>query len=217
MTFDFASRPGKVVLTQAKYILLCSDHDDLRKLHRVLHYLNGTRNLGLTLDADSMNVIGFIDAAYGVHDNAKSRTGVVITLGGGAVYSKTGMQKIVTKSSTEAEIVGLSDGASQIIWTRYFLLAQGYELSPAVINQDNLSAIHLIEQGKPTSERSRHIHIRFFFVHDRIKSGEVKLKYCPTGEMLADILTKPLARAQFTELRNLLLNCEVIARPVKDV
>jgi hypothetical protein len=57
-----------------------------------------------------------------------------------------------------------------------------------------------------SSKRARHINVRYFFVSDRIKSGEMNVEYCPTGEMVADFFTKALQGAKFTKFRNLIMN-----------
>jgi hypothetical protein len=57
----------------------------------------------------------------------------------GPVFVKSGKQKIVTKSSTEAELVGLSDTASPALNLRHWLTAQGYAMGPVIIYQDNMS------------------------------------------------------------------------------
>ena len=83
-------------------------------------------------------------------ESGKSHTGCSIVLvDGGPLYNKSTKQKIVTKSSTEAELVGLSDTASQAIHLRNFVMAQGYEVGPAVIYQDNLSCMALMKRGGP--------------------------------------------------------------------
>ena len=181
--------------------------DDMKKLERTVQYIRGTRDLGLTLTiGDPMTVISYIDASYGVHQDMKSHTGSTITLGKGSIYAKSSTQRLTTKSSTEAELVGLSDSANQVLWTRYFIIAQGYTNRPAIIFQDNKSTIQLITNGRSNSERTRHIDIRYFFLTDRIKENEINVTYKPTNEMLADMLTKPLQGEQFRALRNLLLN-----------
>jgi hypothetical protein len=111
----------------------------------------------------------------------------------------------VSKSSTEAELIGISDGLSTVLWVRNFMLAQGITVGPAVVWQDNKSTIALGEKGRSTSSRTKHIHIRYFFVKDRIDSGEIVLKYKPTEEMVADALTKPLQGSLFKSLRTRLL------------
>lgn len=64
-----------------------------------------------------MQVNACVDASFGVYEDMKSVTGVVIMIGNATIYVKSGKQKIVTRSSTEAELVGVSDALSQILWT----------------------------------------------------------------------------------------------------
>ena len=87
------------------------------------------------------------------------------------------------------------------------ILHQGYNITAANVYQDNTSTIALAEKGRSTSERTRHVHVRYFFVRDRIQAGEIKISYLPTAEMVADLLTKPLQGELFRKLRNKLLNC----------
>ena len=121
-----------------------------------------------------MSVRAYIDAAYGVHTaSGKSHSGCVITLGeAGPVFVKSAKQKIVTKSSTESELVCLSDNASQALHLRNFVIAQGYEVGPAILYQDNMSTMALMKRGGPGSERSRHINIRHFWLAERVEGGD---------------------------------------------
>ena len=114
----------------------------------------------------NMEVKTYIDAAYGVHTSSgKSHTGCAVVLGeGGPVYNKSTKQKIVTKSSTEAELVALSDSVSQSIHMRNFLIAQGYAMGPVSVYQDNMSCMAIVKKGGPCLERSRHINIRYFWL-----------------------------------------------------
>ena len=73
--------------------------------------------------------------------------------------------------------------------------------------QDNQSAILLENNGTRSSSKwTKHINIRYLFIADRVKRGELNIEYCPTGEMLTDFFTKPLQGKQFTKLRNKILN-----------
>eukprot|EP00978_Attheya_sp_CCMP212_P030962 scaffold115598_cov36-Attheya_sp.AAC.4 len=65
-------------------------------------------------------------------------TGATVTLGKGSIYNTSTRQKLNTKSSTEAKLVGVSDAMSQILWTRYFMEAQGYGVDENVVGQDNM-------------------------------------------------------------------------------
>jgi hypothetical protein len=181
--------------------------DDWIKLTRGIQYIRNTQTLGVTLETqDSIQVIAYVDASYGVHKDKKSHTGCCITLGRGTISAKSSTQKLNTKSSTEAELVALSDASNQILFIRNLLISQGYDTGPAIIYQDNLSTIQLIKNGCSNSERTRHVDIRFFFLHDRQLKGDVILKYMRTEDMIADILTKPLQGDLFNRLRRQLLN-----------
>lgn len=128
-------------------------------------------------------------------------------LGKGAIYGTSTKHKINTKSSTEGELIAVNDVMPQVLWTRYFLEAQGYEVKDSIIYQDNQSAILLEKNGKASSgKRTRHINIRYFFVHDRVEAGEVSIQYCPTGDMVADFFTKPLQGTLFRKFRDQILN-----------
>ena len=89
----------------------------MTKLKRLLGSLLGTRHRGIVLHiGENMTVRAYIDAAYGVHSGTgKSHTG---SLFAGSLFAKSSKQKIVTKSSTEAELVGLLDTATQGIHLR---------------------------------------------------------------------------------------------------
>ena len=99
-----------------------------------------------------------------------------------------------------------SDASGQVIWTRYFLEAQGYKVKDNIIFQDNKSAMILEKNGLALAgKRSRHINIRYFFLKDRISKGEVTVKCCPTDEMIGDYFTKPLQGGKFKKFRNEML------------
>jgi hypothetical protein len=186
------------------------DTDDYKKLARVMRYLRATVSMPLTLEADSIQIAKWwVDGSFAVHADMRSHTGGTMTLGRGSIYSTSTRQKLNTKSSTEAELVGVDDVMPQILWTRYFLQEQGYGACESIIYQDNKSAILLEENGRASSsKRTRHINIRYFFVADRVASKEVSIKYCPTGNMLADYFTKPLQGTPFRKFRDIIMNCQ---------
>jgi hypothetical protein len=184
------------------------DEDDYKKLTRVLRYLQATVDMKLTLSADGSGVMRWwVDAAYGVHHDMKGHTGGTLSMGKGSIYSFSAAQKLVARSSTEAEVIGVDDLMPQMMWTGYFLKAQGVAVVDTVLYQDNKSSILLEKNGKASSgKRTRHINIRFFFVADRVASGELRIEHCPTEDMVADYFTKPLQGAPFYKLRDLVMN-----------
>ena len=182
--------------------------EDVKKLTRVLMYLNRTPDLGIMIGGDRLGnfrMMTYADASFATHpDGMKSHSGILLSIGRGPVLVKSSKQKLVTKSSTEAELVALSDATSLSIHELQFLKAQGIELV-ANLMQDNTSTIKLAENGRSNSDRTSHIKIRYFFRKQFLDDREMKISYCPTMHMVADILTKPLQGEQFEILRDMLL------------
>jgi hypothetical protein len=183
----------------------CSTEKDWSKLRRVLKYLRGTLDEFLTLGADDLGIMRtWADASYAVHGDMKSHTGGVLSFGRGAVMSKSSKQRLNTKSSTEAELVGASDYLPYPIWAKYFLEVQGYTLKENIFYQDNQSTIRFEKNGrKSCGPKSRHINIRYFFI--RIDLASIDVQYCPTEQMLADFFTKPLQGNLFRKFREVIL------------
>jgi hypothetical protein len=89
-----------------------------------------------------------------------------------------------------------------MLWIRYFIEGQGYNIEASILNQDKLSAILLEKNGKSSSsKRMKHINMQYFFIKDHIASGEITVKHCPAMEMLADHFTKPLQGTMFRAFR----------------
>ena len=182
------------------------DEDDYKKLSRVMQYLRGMKEMSLTIEP-SNSPRWWVDSSYAVHPDMKSHTGIFMTIGKGGMYTASQKQKPNTKSSTEAELVAIDDAMGQILWTRQFLAAQGVPVPVTTIYQDNKSTILLSENSKgSSSKRTKHLDVRYFFITDRIKRGEVKVAYCPTENMLADFFTKPLQGGAFKRMRSTILN-----------
>ena len=182
--------------------------DDQRKLNRVLTYLRGEPALGIHLGAaadGTLRLHCYADASFGVHPDGKSHSGIVLTLGSGPILAKSVKQKIVVKSSTESELVTLSDATSITAGLLNFLSSLGLQFSPAIMYQDNMSTMRLAHNGRSNSDRTKHIRLRYFFIKQYLDSGEFELVHCPTDIMIADILTKPLHGETFKRIRAMLL------------
>ena len=106
----------------------------------------------------------WVDASYAVHPDMKGHTGGTMSLGNGSIYSTSIKQKLVARSSTESEVIGVHDVMPQALWTNYFLKAQGMKVEESVLYQDNMSSILLEKNGRASSsKRTRHMNIRYFF------------------------------------------------------
>ena len=181
---------------------------DEKKLWRGLQYLNATKDKGVTLSAKSRRIHMWADTSFATHQDAKSHTGCVISLGpcGGPVYCRSVKQKPVSRSSTEAELIGLHDSLPQVLWLQQLMEDMGYKPETAVVYQDNKSTIMLAEKGKTNRGKSKYIALRYFYAKEQIETKKVKLEYLQSAKMLADYLTKPLMGSLHNELRDRLLN-----------
>ncbi len=151
-------------------------------------FSKGARDNVFTIEvSDLQDLKWYVDAAFAVHPYLKSHTGIVFTLGKRTIISGSTKQKMNTRSSTEAELVGVDDVIQQTLWTRQFVLAQGYELKEIIVQQDNLSTMMLATKGTAgSSNRMRHFDIRLFFIKDKVDSKEVSLQYTTTTDLTAD-------------------------------
>ena len=113
-------------------------------------------------------------------------------------------QKLNTRSSTESELVGASDAT-------LFLGMQGNKIENNIYFQDNKSTIHFETNGRNScGSKSRHINIRYFWIKNRLESERIKVKHCPTLQMLADFFTKPLQGSLFVKLRDVIMGIKHI-------
>ena len=180
---------------------------DWAKLVKLMNFLYVTKEDCLTLESDGKwELIWSIDAAFAVHPDMKSHSGMTMTMGKGSVLSLSRKQKLNTRSSTEAELVAVDDCMAMILWVKYFLEAQGYK-STARVLQDNESAMKLEKNGhKSMGQRSRHINIRYFFVTDQYLKGNIDIDYCPTDAIQGDYMSKPVQGTKFKVHREGILN-----------
>lgn len=181
------------------------DHYDDAKLTRVYEYLSGTQNIGVKLRPDSLTIHAWIDASYSVHCDYKSHTAIIVCIGetSGPVYTKSSKQKLMTDSSTFAELVALHDGVHVVQSTLYLMQELGYHDYPAVVHQDNMSTMFLASRGPGIVSKSRHIPVRYYYVHDCIERKELIVVHCASTDMRVDYITKPKTGKMFRHLRDL--------------
>ena len=194
------------------------DRDDWEKLRHLMEYLRKDNVRPLVLGADNDGLLmWYVDASFAVHPNMRGHTGGGLTMGRGFPISTSTKQKLNTRSSTESELVGVDDMMPIIIWTRHFLLSQGYGIVENLLLQDNRSSILMERNGRASSsKRTRHINIRYFFVCDRVNMKEISLQWCPTKEMIADFWTKPLQGSHFRKLRDYIMGRVRCVKPKGD-
>jgi hypothetical protein len=122
------------------------------------------------------------------------------------LFITSSKQTIVAKSSTEAEMIAVSDHAGELIAQNEFYIHQCGSNRPAILYQDNQSTIRLLKNGKSSSDRTKHIKIRYFWLNDRVDVKDILVEYMPTEDIVADLLTKPFQGDLFIKLRKALMN-----------
>ena len=181
---------------------------DWQKLSRALKDLNGTSDKGLHFQkSKDFNFTIYLDAAHNVHDDSKGQSGMVAKLGDCTMYCRSVKQKLVSMSSFETELIALSDGCNWMEGMRNFLIEMKIigASQKVKIYQDNRSTILAALRGPSYSKRTKHINVRFYKVKELVDSGILDIEYKQSGEMVADILTKPLQGTLFRKLRSRLL------------
>ena len=191
---------------------------DYNKLATVIKYIRHTIHLPLLIGWDESGVlIWSVDAAFAVHKDMRSHTGAALTMGKRAMLSLSTKQKINTKSSTEAELVGVDDTMNFVVWSKLFFDWQFKDYNPSeptsqigktnVLLQDNISAIQLERYGKrSSSKRKRHISVGYLYVTNKLQDKTLTaISYCPTKEMVSDYLSKSLQGILFRTHRNAIM------------
>ena len=173
---------------------------------RALRYLNHTADQGIMFQRrKKLELCGYADASWAEDQNdRKSTGGFVLMLGGGPVSWRSKKQGCVSRSSTEAEYVALSDAIQEAKW----LISMLKELrcipdpvTPMTMYEDNQGCIAISDPMSKDHGRTKHIDIHYHFAREAIEDGLVVVKYCPTNEMSADMFTKSLPEPAFEELR----------------
>ncbi|KAF1316242.1 Integrase catalytic core protein, partial [Globisporangium splendens] len=174
-------------------------------LKRVFRYLNGTQTHGITFSANtSGELIGYSDADWaGDIDSRRSTSGYAFILNGGCISWRSKKQRSVALSSTEAEYMALSEATQEAVWLKGILCELGEHSSdrPVKIFEDNQGSIALAKNPE-FHKRTKHIDIRYHFVREKVEDDQVVLEYCPTEDMLADMMTKAIGTNQFGALRS---------------
>ena len=149
-----------------------------------------------------MIIHAFADSSYADNiDNRRSTTGYCIRMGRNTILWSSYLQRSVARSTSEAEYMALSDCAQELIWIRRFMdELKETQVRPTTIYEDNQGCIAM-SYNPVDHRRSKHIHVRYHFLRELIQANELTVVYCPTEEMIADILNKPLPGPQFTYLR----------------
>ena len=173
---------------------------------RIMRYLNGTQDMGLLYDGSKTTTcIGYSDADWaGDLNDRKSTSGYVFQISNAAISWRSKKQSCVALSTAEAEYVALASATQEAIWLRKLLSDLNRKpTGPMLILEDNQAAISMTKNAQYHG-RAKHIDIKYHFIREHVANATVKLEYCNSEEMIADIFTKGLSVVQFAKLRKML-------------
>jgi hypothetical protein len=139
-------------------------------------------------------------------DNVMSCTGFVITYANFPIYWASHLQTEIALSTAEAEYIAMSSALCEVI-PLMTLMKELHKVFPVHINkpnffckvhEDNQSTIKMTTSKKFTP-RTKHIVLKYRDFRSHVKKGHIEINYCPTEDQKADLLTKPLADAHFSD------------------
>ena len=187
-------------------------------MQRIMRYLRGSVDLGLTLGGDvSAGLTCYVDANHagqldgrisrksGLYvDGGKATTSFIFYLGNSPIPWKSKKQtRFTATSSTEAEVIALVDATKEASFLSRLCegMCTTYPTGmPVRVFEDNTSCLKIIMRGT-LSERTKHFRVDYFYVTSEMEEGKVELSHCPTKDMIADTFTKSLPCADFVRLR----------------
>jgi hypothetical protein len=137
----------------------------------------------------NLQIVGYVDAAYGNNTDCKSTSGFCFTLNGSIISWHSKRQPVTAFSTAESEYIAAAEAAKEAIWWRLFMEELGYPQSTTILFEDNEACI-LLSKNPQSHHRTKHIQIRFHFIREKVASSELELRYISTKDQLGDIFTK---------------------------
>ena len=183
-----------------------------KSVKRILRYLHGTRTLGLKyqsyseskeeLSIESMIPVGYVDADYARDPvTRRSCSGYMFFLANAPISWQTRQQPTVALSTMESEFMAACAAAQESVWLMQLLTEFGTKFNhPINIYEDNKACIDYTKNST-SHQRTKHISVRYHFIRDLIQQGALCLLPIKTADNIADILTKPLDKKVFQNLR----------------
>jgi len=185
---------------------------DSRDLAFIIGFLANHPNAGIVIDCRDLQLYLYVDVGHATHEDKKSHTGGMVTMGklgeyGVPIVWKSLKQKVVSLSSTSAELIGLSD--------MFDLLQCAHELAdfiharqqtPFTVFQDNTSTITIAYMGRSSSHaKRRFIEIRYFWFKEHLEAKFAELVYLASSDHPADLLASVRSGAEFNHFTKLIM------------
>ena len=179
-----------------------------------MRYVKGTVDQGIIFSKTGgsrlqLTVFSDVDMAGDINGR-RSTSGVLVFLGSAPISWLSLKQKVVALFTCEAEYIAADTAACQVVWLRRLLdELTGVEAHPPALMVNNQPAIAL-KKNPVLHDRSKLVDVKFHFLRNCVDGGQIVIEFVETGRQLADVLTKPLGRLRFTELKEMISMVEVL-------
>ncbi len=188
---------------------------DFKDLDTLLAYLKTSQHEALFIrHKGPIAITIYCDASHATHADKKSHSGYAIFMDkhSGAIATKSKKQKLVSASSTEAEIIAMYDAVKHGLWIKELLQEIGVNTPPIKVHEDNASAIHITSRNPILKGYSKFIDIKYRILNHHYCNNQLIIVFTPSVDQVADILTKPLKdKALFAKFKSKLLG--TLAQP----
>ena len=173
----------------------------------MFRYVQGTQTHGIEFYATINDKLqGYSDADWADDvGTRRSTSGYAFLMNNECISWRSKKQRTVALSSTEAKYMASTEATQESVWLKAFMceLDEMKNDEAVKIYEDNQGSI-VLAKNPEFRKRTKHIDIRYHFVHEKVPDGQVLLQYCATKNMKADLMTKPIPAAQFEYLRGML-------------
>nr|KYP72472.1 hypothetical protein KK1_005061 [Cajanus cajan] len=174
---------------------------DWKATKRLLWYLKGTLHHGV-----HYKINAYCDSDWASdQEDLRSTSGNCVYLGSNIVSWMAKKQKVVSRSSTEAEFRSMASLVAEIQYVHNLLSELGHSnKNQPLIWCDNQGAV-LLTLNPVLHTRTKHFELDLWFIRERLAQGKIVVKHIPTRLQVVDLLTKAPNTAIFLDLRTNLL------------
>jgi hypothetical protein len=172
---------------------------------RAFRYLQDCQTTGPIYNGDiTAPIQGYCDTDFAMNGDRKSISGCLFLLAGAPISWQAKKHTTVAQSTVESEYAAMAHVAKELIWLQQLLKDLGMsKYTPTTLFCDNQGAISLAKN--PTHHaKTKHVDVQLHFIRDHIEKGTIKVEYCPTEDMLVDLMTKGLACERHARLLGLM-------------